>query len=171
MIALTFDAAALDQINRVLEQLPGLMQSAAFEGGLRPAGEVVAKRMRQLTPRSSSSGATKKWSKKTAQSRAGESPLADNIGVKVLRPKNRTASVLIGFQWPGGNKGHFVSPMKRVDREQVLWGKRTGKRVAKANDFQRQAFDETKSQQASAFISGMRKKVDSKIASAVRSRR
>ena len=165
MIGLEFDATAVAEINKALDELPILMQASAFEGGLRPAGNVVADRMRQLTPRSSNTGSTKKWSKSTKAKRAGESPLADNIGVKVIRPKSGRPFVLIGFSWPGGNKGHFISPMKRDTREQVLWGKRTGKRVQKSNDFQRQAFDETKSRQATAFIGGIRKSAQRKLRS------
>ena len=153
------------ELNRILSTVPGLMQAAAFEGGLRPAANVVKRRLKELTPKSkqNSKGGRDKWSAKTRESRGGEKELHQETAVKLLRPKNRSAAALIGYRWPGGNKGHFVIPMKKDTRRQVLWGRDTGKEVRKGDDILKRSLDETRQAASTAFVGGVAKTAERKL--------
>lgn len=159
-VKIEFDAKLIQSL---LDQVPVLAQLAALESGIRPAAKVLEKRVKALVPRSSETGSTKKWSKSTKSQRASERSLRDLVRTKVLKPKNNSASALVGFEWPGGNKGHFVVPMKKDTRKQVLWGKQSGKEVRKGDDFLRQAFDETKQSQTEVFVRNVSRAVDKKM--------
>lgn len=159
-IKLQFDYRKLDA---ALEQLPVKVQLAALESGVRPAAKVLQQRVKELTPRSRTSGSSRLWSKKTKAARSGEPELRATVATKVLKPKNNIASALVGFRWPTGNKAHFVLPMKKSTRKVVLWGRVTGREVAKHNDWLRQAFDETRQKQISAFENGVTAAVQKKL--------
>ena len=159
-VKVEFDAKSLQA---QLDKIPVLAQLAALDAGIRPAAKVLQKRVKELTPDSRQSGSKDKWSKKTKSERSGERPLRDLVAIKVLKPKNNTAAALVGFEWPAGNKVHFLVPMKKETRKKVLWGKVTGTEVRKGDDFLRRAFDETKAAQSDAFVSGVQKAIDRKI--------
>jgi hypothetical protein len=152
------------EVNDLLRQLPNLARSAAYDKGIPAAARVVRNRLKEITPRSSSSGSTKKWSKKTQAERAGELPLYKTVAIKMLRPKRGRVTALVGYGWPRGNKGHYTIPMKSQFRRVVLWGNDTGQKRRKGDDILKRAFDESKQQAAAAYVAGVKKEVDKHIA-------
>ena len=155
-----FDAKALQ---KQLDRIPVIVQSAALAKGIRPAAKVVQKRVKDLTPRSTRTKSKDKWSKATKAKRSGERPLHQLVKVKVLPRLSTVATALVGYEWPSGNKGHFLLPLKKSTRKLVLWGKVTGREVRKMDDWLRRAFDETKGEQASAFEQGVKREVDRRL--------
>lgn len=152
------------RINRILNQIPVMVQASAYDKGLRPAAKVVQDRARQLAPSSKESGSRKRWSQKMRASRAGVKPLKQSIKTKVVRPgKNKVPYAVVGPERPWGNIAHFISPLKKNTREVVLWGNRTGMMARKDNDFMKRAFDETKQQAARAFTRGVIAAVRAKL--------
>lgn len=150
------------QINALLNQLPAAMQAAAFEKGLRPAGKVVEKRLKELTPRSSKTGTTKKWSEQTQTKRSGEMPLWKTTATKVWRARSGPAIALVGYRWPKGNKAHFIVEGKGKTRKVVLWGKRN-KGERQKLDILKRSLDERRKQSADAFVRGVKKEVDKQV--------
>ena len=144
------------RINRILKRFPVEVQIAGYDGGLRPAANIVKSKAEQLAPRSSQTGSSKKWSAKTRASRAGVIPLHRSIKTKLKRPGQKSPPyAVVGPKRPDGNIAHFVSPLVKNTRQIVLWGKRTGRVARKDDDFMRRAFDTTRAQQKRAFTRGV----------------
>ena len=133
-------------MNAILEQLPVMLQRGAVDKALRAAGKVVAKRAKELCPRSSKTGTREGWSKQTAGSRTGTKPLAETIGV-VVRKYDTVSVAVVGPQHPAGALGHLVEYGHRM----VVYGHDTGRRV-QPKPFMRPAADETKGEQEAAML-------------------
>ena len=147
------------ELNRLLEQLPAAMQAAAYEKGLRPAANVVKARVKELTPRSSQTGSTNKWSQSTKAKRAGELPLWKTVRTKVWRKGRGPALALVGYQWPKGNKGHFVIQSKNKTRRQKLWGNEASPASRQKVDVLKRSLIESQDAAANAFVKSVRKEV------------
>lgn len=152
------------ELKRLFNAVPLLERNKVFDATLRAGGNEIAKRARQLAPRSSKTGSAKKWSKKmlvdggtggTPRSKA-EKPLWKTIALVVRKYGTGGVSV-VGPKWPEGNKAYFnTSPS---GRKQVLWGTRTGRAVVPIRNWIVQAFDETKQLQLSAMKKKLRQKM------------
>lgn len=151
-----------DELNKFLEQLPGVLQSKAFEKGLRPAAKVMRQRVKELTPRSSNTGTTKKWSQSTKQKRMGNKPLWKTASFRIWKSPNGTPYAFVGYKWPDGNKGHFVIEGKNNTRKVFYWGKDAGK-VVQRMDVLKRAFDETINSAASSFTAGVKAAVEKEV--------
>jgi hypothetical protein len=154
---------SVTEINKLLEQLPGAVQAAAFKKGLRPAANAVRKRVKELTPRSSQTGSTKKWDAQTKAKRAGELPLWKTAKVKLWQKGGKAGIALVGYEWPRGNKGHFVIESKNKTSKQVYWGNLTAVTPRRKVDVLKRSLDETKSQANAAFVGGIRKEVEKQV--------
>jgi HK97 gp10 family phage protein len=139
----------------MLEQMSVLVQRTAAKKAVRAAGQVVARRARQLCRRSEQTGTRKHWSRRTAAQRAGVKALADTIGV-VVREYEHAFVAVVGPQLPGGELGHLVE----YGHAEVLWGRATGRRVA-PRPFLRPAADETQAEQHAAMVSSLRASLES----------
>ena len=133
-------------MNAILEQLPIMLQRGAVDKALRAAGKVVAKRAKELCPRSSQTGTREEWSKQTAGSRTGAKPLAETIGV-VVRKYDTVSVAVVGPQYPAGSLGHLVE----YGHRHIAWGHDTGRRIP-PKPFLRPAADGTKGEQEAAML-------------------
>jgi hypothetical protein len=141
-------------MNKILEQLPLMLQRGAMDKALRAAGKVAQKRARELCPRSARTDSTELWSKKTAADRSNVKPLADTIGV-VVRKYDTVSVAVVGPQYPAGALGHLI---ERGHRE-FLYGRETGRRVP-PKPFLRPAADETKGEQEAAMLRVLKAELD-----------
>ena len=152
------------ELNQLIAKLPGLMQSSAYEKGLHPAAKVIERRLKELTPKSSETKTTKKWSKATQAKRGGEFPLWKTTATKRWRAKSSgSAYAFVGFKWPTGNKAHFIVISKGETRKRVLWGKRTGQTFRKEYDILNQSMDDSSGKAAAAFTAAVAKDVDKRL--------
>lgn len=101
----------------------------------KAAGEVIARRAKQLCPVGD-----------PAHNSAAK-PLRDTIAVE-MRDYDSKVLAVIGPQYPAGAHGHLVE----YGHQEVLWGVRTGRRVA-PRPFLRPAYDETQEEQQAAMQS------------------
>jgi hypothetical protein len=129
------------QLDRVDDQLTGQVKVEAVQA----AGDVVARRAKQLCHRSTQTGTSKGWSDAYFAKRAANKPLAETIAVEV-RDYGPRALAVIGPEYPAGAHGHNVEN----GHEEVLWGQPTGRRVP-PHPFMRPAFDETQAEQQAAM--------------------
>jgi len=137
-------------MDQLLAQLEIGLRTSTLRKALRAGGTRVARRARQLCPRSSATGSAEYWSQTTAATRAGVKSLADTIGV-VVREYGHTWVVVVGPQYPAGALGHLVE----YGHAEVLWGQPTGRRVP-PHPFLRPAADETVEEVNGAIISTLR---------------
>lgn len=137
------------ELDSLLAQHEMLLRGKALTKALRAGGNEVAKRARQLCPRSLQTGTWDAWSKKTEAERAGVKPLADTIGV-VVRDYGPRFVMLVGPQYPAGALGHLVE----YGHAEVLWGQPTGRRVP-PKPFLRPAADETIGQVHGAIVGSL----------------
>lgn len=137
------------QLDELLAKHELLLRGKALQKALRAGGNVVAKRARQLCPRSIQTGTRAAWSKSTRAARAGVKPLAETIGV-VVRDYGPRFVMLVGPQYPAGALGHLVE----YGHAEVLYGVPTGRRVP-PHPFMRPAVDETIGQVHTAIVSSL----------------
>ena len=135
-------------MDHILEQLPIMLQRGALDKALRAAGKVVAKRAKELCPRSSQTGTREGWSSQTAGERTGAKPLAETIAV-VVRKYDTASVAVVGPQYPAGSLGHLIE----YGHESKVWGKEPKKRKrVPPRPFMRPAIDETKGEQDAAMM-------------------
>jgi hypothetical protein len=157
MIDVTVDRRVLRRAEKILAKVPDEVALAAYDRGLREAGNVVAVRARAKAPRGDRSGQSP-----VMRSRWSQTPLNKLIKVKVIgkgfrKGSTRSPAALVGTKYPDGNQIHFVHPNSggngkgKASKQQIYWGK-GGRRTPKENDFLKEAFDTTRSQQMRAFV-------------------
>lgn len=129
------------------------LRTKALQKALRAGGNVVAKRARQLCPRSAQTNTRLMWSSKLRATRASVKPLAETIGV-VIRDYGAKQVMLVGPQYPAGALAHLVE----YGHEEYLYGRPTGRRVP-PHPFMRPAADETESQVNAAIVASLREAV------------
>jgi hypothetical protein len=137
-------------MNKILQQLPLMLQRGALDKALRAAGKVVAQRARELCPRATKTGTSKGWSDVYFAKRATAKPLAETIGV-VVRKYDTTSVAVIGPQYPAGSLGHLVE----FGHRHIAWGHDTGRRIP-PKPFLRPAADETRGEQDAAILNVLR---------------
>lgn len=158
------DQRMLERADRVLKSVPQIVAVAAYDKGLKQAGDVVKKRAKMKAPRSTNNA--KGGREKQSRSFNWDSrPLHQLIRTKVIgrgvrRGAKVTPMALVGALHPYGNQINFVHPNATtvkgksgtVTKRQVYWGKHTAVQPKnKDNDFLKRAFDSTKPQQVRAF--------------------
>lgn len=151
-------------LQALLDQLPKLVVAAGgpADRAVRKGTNVIAKRARQVAPDSRRTGTKKKQSSKSRN--IWKYRVRQKIRAKLVRYANGSYGV-VGPKSPEGNAANFV---QGTDRRHVLWGKSTA--IAKyryARNWMKQAFDETKSEQAAA----MRASLTADIAENMKGRR
>jgi len=139
------------QIDRQLAAVDLNLRSRELKKALRAGGNVVARRARQLAPRSATTGTREQWSAKTEAARASAKPLAETIGV-VVRDYGSTFVLLVGPEYPAGALAHLVE----YGHAEYLYGVATGRRVP-PHPFMRPAADETEGQVNAAVIGSLQK--------------
>lgn len=132
-------------MERLLSDIDVTLRRKAARDAVRAAGNVVAKRARQLCQRSARTGTRKHWSNNTESQRQGVKPLADTIGV-VVRDYGDVFVAIVGPQYPAGALGHLVE----FGHAWVAWGQVTSEEI-KPSPFMRPAADETTSEQVAAL--------------------
>ena len=157
MIKVQIDGRALRRAEKILAKVDDNVAIAAYDKGLKAAGNVVAKRARSTAPR----GDRSRQSAKSKHADAFNRRLYQAIAVKVVGAGVRNGTwkrpmALVGVRRPGGNQLNFVHPYAadngggKATKKQVYWGK-GGREVSKRNDFLKQAFDNTRTEQVRAF--------------------
>ena len=149
-------------LNKELNKLPGLMQAASYDKGLRPAANVFNRRVKELTPRSKNTRTTDKWDAKVKNERQGELPLWKTTKVKLWRSSTGFSLGMVGFEWPKGNKGYLVIQHRSESRRVVYWGNRT-QRLARKVDVLKRAFDDARQPAAAAWTAAVAKDVKNKL--------
>ena len=162
MIKVQIDQRALKRAEKILASVDDTVAIAAYDAGLKKAGDVVRKKASAMAPRGDRSRQTSKM-----QSRWDSRPLNKLIKTKVIgrgvrRGSKVPPSALIGAQHPYGNQINFIHPNATTSRgrsgsrtkKQVYWGK-GGVTVRKQNDFLKRAFDTTRDEQVRAFVRGI----------------
>jgi len=142
---ITVAIADSGEFESLLKQLDAQQRPKAVKTALRNAGQTVARRARQLAPRSIQTGTRDDWSAATAALRASAAELHRSIGV-VIRDYGDTFVAIVGPQYPAGAVAHLIE----FGHELVAWGRPTGQRVP-PQPFLRPAADETVAEQRSAI--------------------
>ena len=141
-------------MDAILQQLPLMLQRQALDKALRAAGKVVAKRAKELCPRSTRTGTSQWWSNETFAKRAQAKPLAETIGV-VVRKYDTVSVAVVGPQYPAGALGHLVE----YGHNLVVYGRPTGRRVP-PQPFMRPAVDETRSEQDDVMLNVLKAELE-----------
>jgi hypothetical protein len=165
----TFDASQTKEIEKAIDRL----QASVFKERKRAANaaaEPIRARAQVLAPDSrstqtaggKSNGPTRvKWSKKYR-----DNPQWTNIQVKDwVRKKSLSGNVrdvtFVGMQWPKGNKANFNYTSDEKGREEVFWGRRSGKTWKPVFNFLKRSLDEKQSEFAEIFAQVMKEAVRS----------
>lgn len=156
-IAFKMDFPSDAELNRMFDAVPKLEKFGVLDKAIRPAADIVAKRARELAPRSTQASRDKR-SKAQQADADWNYPLWKTIKRIVRKYQNRYGVAVIGPEWPKGNKAYFNTSPK--GRKQVLWGKRTGRIVPQIRDWIVQAFDETRPQQLASIKAELTKLTD-----------
>lgn len=123
------------ETDRLLLRLDSTLRMKYLELGLKAAGRIVRDEAKRRCP---------KGNQRTGK-KEGKKHLRDTIK-SVTRKYGSKRLQIIGPEYPAGAHGHLVEN----GHEEVLWGKRTGRRVA-PKPFLRPAADSTKQQQIDAM--------------------
>lgn len=130
----TLELTGWEELTRQLDRIDDRLTKRAKLEAVKAAGEVVARRAKQLCPRGDPAD------------KPDEKPLRDTIDVEV-RDYDQRALAVIGPQYPAGAHGHLVEyGHDIVTRDGRLIGRR-----AQPKPFVRPAFDETKEEQTAAM--------------------
>lgn len=147
------------ELAAMFDMVPKLERYQVGDKVTRAAGKIVLDRVKQLTPRSSVTGSSKKRSSKQ---RGGadwdNTPLWKGMAMAVRKYATSTW-VWVGPRWREGQKIYFIAEWKKQTRRAFYWG-RPGPIVRKLRNWIVQAFDETKSQQLSAMKSVLTTEID-----------
>lgn len=145
------------ELNRMFDAVPQLERYRVLDQVVRAGAIPVRKRARQLAPRSTKADRDKR-SKNQRSEADWDYPLWKTVKYVVRKYGKRIGIAVVGPEWPGGNKAYFnTSPS---GREQVLWGRRTGRTIPQIRNWIVQAFDETKPQQLAAMKAKLRTLLD-----------
>jgi hypothetical protein len=147
-IEMKFDEAELKKLARI----PEFVRFQAADKALRAMARPVIEKARSIAPSSQATGSRKKWSAKYKTNDKYQIDSGKEIGANVK--KASYGSILyVGAKWPTGNKQQFnASPN---GRKEVFWGRPQGTIYKPPERFMQKAFDETRSQQISAFASSL----------------
>lgn len=160
MAAIDLDTRMLPsdaELEKMFNAVPQLERMGVADKAVRAGGRPIVKRARQLAPRSSRTGTSKKRSKNQRTAADWDYPLWKTIK-QVVRKYNTNAASVIGPEWPKGNKAYFNTSPK--GRRKFLWGRDTGEVVPQIRNWIVQAFDETRTEQLNAMKVSMKKSMD-----------
>lgn len=146
------------ELKRMFDAVPQLRRHDVMGAAVREASKVVAKKARQLAPRSTPEDRAKR-SKSQRQSADWESTPMRTTVTHVVRKYERSALGVIGPKHPHGNKAYFNQP-RSGRRRHVLWGRDVGRTYIAATNWLVQAFEETKPEQLSKMKSILTKKLN-----------
>lgn len=153
----TVDAREMEGLDQLLGQIPPLVIATGgpLDRAVGKAGQVIAKRARQLAPNSKRTGSKDKQSEKARKIWVKQ---IKNTIRSVVRRYPTTALAVVGPKAPEGNAAHFN---QEKPRKMVLWGKATRIRpYSIARDWIVQAFDETKAEQGVAMETSLKQDID-----------
>lgn len=145
------------ELNAMFNAAPKLERFGVADKAARAGGSVVVKRARQLAPRSSKTGSTRKRSGSQRELADWDYPLWKTIK-QVVRKYSYNASAIVGPEWPKGNKVYFNTGPN--GRREVLWGRVTGRTVPQVRNWIVRAFDETRPAQLEAMKKKLRSTLD-----------
>jgi hypothetical protein len=145
------------ELKRMFDAVPVLERYSVSDKVVRAGAKHIVNRARQLAPRSTQVDREKR-SKSQRASADWNYPLWKTIKL-VVRKYARAAGVgVVGPEWPKGNKAYFNTSPR--GRQQVLWGKRTGRTIPQIRNWIVQAFDETKQKQLASMKSKLKELMD-----------
>jgi hypothetical protein len=103
----------------MLERVHKKARTGVAMDAVEAAGKVIVARAKELAPRGSQTGTSRKRSKKQSGAARWNIELHTTIGMVQRQNKKGTVSI-IGPKWPDGNKAYFnTSP---AGRQRKLWG-------------------------------------------------
>lgn len=146
------------EIASMLGTIPKLEQYKVTDKVVAAGAEPVVKRARELAPRSSKTGTSKKRSKNQRGKADWDYPLWKTIKRVIRRYGSVRGLAVVGPEWPRGNKAYFNTSPK--GRKVYYWGKNANKTAAQVRNWIVQAFDETKEAQLSAMKAKLTETVD-----------
>lgn len=115
-VTLRIDAATFERIDKQLAELAIISRSKTIRDGLRAAGNVVKKRLREIVPKPGYPG-----------DKPGLKPLRDTVAVKVTEYDRATVAT-VGYQHDTGAHGHLLEEGWRVAHGGTLKPLATSKR-------------------------------------------
>ena len=145
------------EIKRMFDAIPKLEHYDVTAKAVRAGAKPIVKRARRLAPRSTPASRAKR-SASQRKNADWDYPLWKTIAQVVRKPRRSASYSVVGPKWPKGNKAYFNTGPG--GREQVLWGKRTGKIIPQIRNWIVQAYAETKTQQATQIKIQLRKLMD-----------
>ena len=158
--SLRIDDRGVRRVLNLMMKLPQAARDAAYMKALVPAGKIVAERMKQLTPRSEENprGGREKWSQKVKDKFEGMPHLHQSVKIKLISNKKsgRDPKVLVGYDYLAfGQTIYWNHPWQTEVRQHHMWPTKSNPGphaiYRKSINWVKQASDETRSQQASAF--------------------
>ena len=124
-------------VEALLSKLPEAFRREVMERALKATATPVIDRARQLCPKGGSRTGNK----------TGKKHLRDTITQRYREYGSDVRMTVVGPSYPDGAHGHLVED----GHEEVLFGKRTGRRVP-PHPFMRPAVDQTRAAQDAAAI-------------------
>lgn len=135
-----------------LAKIPVWLQLNAIDKALKAMATPIIAKAKAIAPSSRETGTRQGWSAKYKNDPKWQIDSGREIGSKTVKTKNG-AIAFVGVRHPRGNKQQFNQA--KDGREVVYWGRRTGLRYRPPYRFMDRAFDETRSQQDSAFVASI----------------
>ena len=122
-------------LERLLSELDILVRGKALEAALKAASKIVSDEASRRISRSSATKTADKKSQKQKRADATRKPLADSIGVKVIRKKNDSVFIAVTGQklepsQKGGRRRSVVahSHLLEFGHKGYLWSKKASTR-------------------------------------------
>ena len=146
------------ELIKALEEIPIRLRSGPLGACLKAYGQPIADYAKTIAPSSRQSGTRLKWTSKYKKNAAYQNDSKNYFGLKVLRSG---IGVIVGADYPKGNKQQFVHPSKKGDSYQhVLWKKKTVTiRYPRSQQPVVKAFRAMQSQAEAAFLTQLQKEI------------
>ena len=146
------------ELIKALEEIPIRLRSGPLGACLKAYGQPIADYAKTIAPSSRQSGTRLKWTSKYKKNAAYQNDSGKHFGVKPLKSG---IGVIVGADYPKGNKQQFVHPSKKGDSYQhVLWKKKTVTiRYPRSQQPIVKALRAMQSQAEAAFLSQLQKEI------------
>ena len=158
-LKLTIKLPSDAELDRLFASAPTLERYKVQDKAVRAAAKPVVERAKQLAPRSSQTGTSKKRSKSQRSTADWSIVLATTL-TAVIRRFDTGAYAIVGPSWPKGSKVHFNSAHIKGSRREMLWGKPSGREYRQVDNWLKRAGDETVYRQREAMKASIKKSLD-----------
>ena len=154
------------EIDRKLDMVNQMIYWQVHDHATRAMGKIVLVRARALAPSAANNPKGNPHRKRAKTQRLDgnydwEYPIRRALRAE-FRRTNKGGYVVVGPEYPRGNKIHFLTMQKKASRgngraRMVYWGKDSGKERIAIRNFIQQASDETRAEQKAAALAAIEK--------------